>query len=491
MKEVLLLLPTQLFESHKEHIKNVEDICLWSHPKFFTHYKFHQNKLHFHYATMYAYEKKMKKSYNFEIIDKINEINKHNKVTKIYIYDPVDFEIEKEIKGFCTKNKIELETIATPLFLLTKDDLEEYKKITKKPYFNHTFYVWIRNKTGILMDKNQKPIGGSYSYDTKNRLEFEKNYVEPKLKLYSNQFIKKAEQLVKKKYKNNPGEITPFLPVTHSEAYKHFNNFLKYKFNNFGPYEDAFRSDVLIGYHSCISALLNVGLLDVKKVVELTLDYYKVHKVKLESVEGFLRQIISWREYSRMLYIYEHKKFIKDNFFKHQRKINKNWFEGSTGMPPVDNVIKKINVLSYAHHIERLMILANFALLTKIKPKEIYNWFISFVSIDAYEWVMEPNVYGMGIHSVGTLMMNRPYFSSSNYLYKMGQNKVKSKIKLGKEEYDWDEVWDALYYNFINSNKLYLKKIYSTAASVANLNKKSLEEIRRIVRLSNLYLKKY
>jgi deoxyribodipyrimidine photolyase-related protein len=192
-----------------------------------------------------------------------------------------------------------------------------------------------------------------------------------------------------------------------------------------------------------------------------------------------------------MLYIYEHKKFIKDNFFKHQRKINKNWFEGSTGMPPVDNVIKKINVLSYAHHIERLMILANFALLTKIKPKEIYNWFISFVSIDAYEWVMEPNVYGMGIHSVGTLMMNRPYFSSSNYLYKMGQNKVKSKIKLGKEEYDWDEVWDALYYNFINSNKLYLKKIYSTAASVANLNKKSPEEIRQIVRLSNLYLKKY
>ena len=493
MKEVLLLLPTQLFESHKSHknINNVKDIYLLQHPKFFTYHKFHKNKLHFHYATMYAYENKMKKKYNFSMIDKINEINKHTKVTKLYIYDPVDFEIEKEIIGFCKKKKIELEIIPTPLFLLTKDDLEEYKKSTKKPYFNHTFYVWIRNKTGILMDKNNKPIGGSYSYDTKNRLKFENNYKEQKLKLYSNQFIKKAENTVKINFKNNPGEITPFVPVTHKEAYIYFNNFLKHKFNNFGPYEDAFRSDVLIGYHSCISALLNVGLLDVKKVIELTLDYYKVHKVKLESVEGFLRQILSWREYSRMLYIYEHKKFIKENFFKHQRKINKNWFEGSTGMPPVDNVIKKINVLSYAHHIERLMILANFALLSKIKPKEIYNWFISFVSIDAYEWVMEPNVYGMGVHSVGTLMMNRPYFSSSNYLYKMGQNKVKSKIKLGTEEYDWDEVWDALYYNFINSNKLYLKKIYSTAASVANLNKKSSEEIRKLTLISNLYLKKY
>ena len=195
-----------------------------------------------------------------------------------------------------------------------------------------------------------------------------------------------------------------------------------------------------------------------------------------------------------MLYLYEHEKFNKMNFFKHHRKINKNWFDGSTMIKPVDDVIQKISKLSYAHHIERLMILSNFALLTQIEPKEIYKWFLSFVSIDAYEWVMEPNVYGLGIHSVGQLMMNRPYFSSSNYLYKMNpslKKELTDKIKLGKEEYDWDEIWDALYYNFIDSNKDYLKKIYSTASSVAHLKKKSSNEINKIKKIAQLYMTKY
>ena len=180
------------------------------------------------------------------------------------------------------------------------------------------------------------------------------------------------------------------------------------------------------------------------------------------------------------------------NFFKHHRKINKNWFEGSTMIKPVDDVIKKVNILSYAHHIERLMILSNFALLTQIEPKEIYNWFLSFVSIDAYEWVMEPNVYGMGIHSVGQLMMNRPYFSSSNYLFKMSGNQLKKnkgeKILFGKEEYDWTEVWDSLYYNFINKHQNILKKNYAIANQVKNWNNKITNEKTELLNIAKTYL---
>ena len=485
----LILLPNQLFESHD--IIQTKNVFLWLHPKFFTHQKFHKNKLVFHYATIMAYQKKMSKKYSVKIIE---DLSIAKKLDKIIIYDPTDFEIESEIKRFCKKNKIELEILDSKLFILNHTDLEEYKKTTKKPYFNHTFYLWIRNKTQILMNGN-KPVGGSYSYDRENRLPFKSNYKEGKIKLFSNIYIKNAIKIVEKKYPKNPGEITPFIPITHREALLHFNKFLKERLKDFGSYEDAFREDVQIGFHSNISALLNVGLLDVRKVIELTLNYYKKHKSPIQSVEGFLRQIISWREYVRMLYICEHDKFNKMNFFKHHRKINKNWFEGSTMIKPVDDVIKKVNILSYAHHIERLMILSNFALLTQIEPKEIYNWFLSFVSIDAYEWVMEPNVYGMGIHSVGQLMMNRPYFSSSNYLIKMSGNQLKKnkgeKILLGKEEYDWTEVWDCLYYNFINKNKLYLKKIYSTASAVAHLNRKSSSEITKITKIANLYLKKY
>lgn len=491
MKEILLILPNQLIKTIDISIKN---IYLWYHPKYFTDLNYHKNKLHFHYASLMAYEDLMKKKYTVNTILNLNKI-KISFIEKIHIYDPTDFEIEKEIKTFCKKHNIELNIMDSPLFILKRSELDEYINMCKSnknnPYFNHTFYIWIRNKTKILM-KNNKPEGGKYSYDIKNRLPFKLDYKETKLKIYSNKYIKNAKNIIDKNFSTNPGEITSFIPVTYIDAKKHFHIFLEKKLKNFGPYEDAFKDDVLIGYHSCISALLNVGLLDINYVIETTLEYSKKHTIPLQSVEGFLRQIISWREYVRMLYLYEHNKFNKMNFFKHTRKINKNWYDGTTGMKPVDDVIKKVSKLSYANHIERLMIICNFALLTKISPKEIYNWFLSFVSIDAYEWVMEPNVYGMGIHSVGTLMMNRPYFSSSNYLFKMGRiSKTKNKIVLDKEEYDWYEVWDSLYYNFINSNKNYLKKIYSTASAVGHLNKKPLAEIKKMLKIAKLYMKNY
>lgn len=486
MNDILLLLPNQLFKKHEYN-----NIYIWTHPKFFTDLKFHKNKLVLHYASIYAYIDKFKA----KLIKKINELKK---IKKIIIYDPTDFEIKKEIQSFCKNNKIELEILQSKLFLLNTDELDKYKKdILKnksKVYYNHSFYIWIRNKTGILMN-NGKPLGGTLSYDKDNRLPFKKNYKEDKIKVYSNKYIKKAIKIVEEEFPNNPGEIYPIIPVTHIEAQKHFKKFLKEKLDNFGLYEDAFREDVEIGFHSNISALLNIGLLDIKEVIQSTLKYYESNNdIRLQSVEGFLRQIISWREYTRMLYLYEHEKFNKMNFFKHHRKINKNWFDGTTMIKPLDDIIKKINKLSYANHIERLMVICNFALLTQIEPKEIYNWFLSFVSIDAYEWVMEPNVYGMGIHSVGQLMMNRPYFSSSNYLYKMNpllKKELGKKIKLGNEEYYWNEVWDALYYNFINRNKDYLKNIYSTASSVYHLKKKSVNEINRLNKISELYMKLY
>ena len=140
------------------------------------------------------------------------------------------------------------------------------------------------------------------------------------------------------------------------------------------------------------------------------------------------------------------------------------------------------------------MIIGNFMLLMQIKPKDIYKWFLEIISIDAYEWVMEPNVYGMSQHSVGQLMMNRPYFSSSNYIFKMSNYKKSNKfdkIILNDEEYEWYEIWDALYYNFINKHKNYLKSIYSTANSVFILNKKSATDKQKLFRIANLYMNIY
>jgi deoxyribodipyrimidine photolyase-related protein len=215
MTKALILLPNQLFEKHEIDTKN---IFIWLHPKFFTDLKFHKNKLVLHYATILAYQKKLAKKYSVRIIE---DLSIAKNLEKIIMYDPTDFEIDSEINKFCKKNKIDLEILQTKLFLLNSTELEEYKKSTKKPYFNHTFYVWIRNKTQILMN-GTKPVGGSYSYDRENRLPFKSNYKESKIKLYSNMYIKKAISIVEKKYPKNPGEITPFIPITHQEAQKHF-----------------------------------------------------------------------------------------------------------------------------------------------------------------------------------------------------------------------------------------------------------------------------
>ena len=140
------------------------------------------------------------------------------------------------------------------------------------------------------------------------------------------------------------------------------------------------------------------------------------------------------------------------------------------------------------------MVIGNLMLLMQIKPTDVYKWFIEVISIDAYEWVMEPNVYGMSQHSVGKLMMNRPYYSSSNYILKMSNYRKSNnfdKIRLNNVEYDWYEIWDALYYNFINTHKIYLKKIYATANSVSQFNKKSDTDKRQLLKIAKEYMEKY
>lgn len=337
-----------------------------------------------------------------------------------------------------------------------------------------------------------KPVGNVWSYDKENRKSFLDSYQENDIKFITNKYVTEAVIYIEKHFDENVGETDLYLPITHKDAEKWLHSFFKEKLKNFGAYEDAFRKDVVIGYHSCISALLNIGLLEPMYVIDAALNYARKHKIPIASLEGFIRQIISWREYVRMLYIMEHSRFNSENFFNHKNKISKKWYDGSTGILPIDNLIHKILKYSYCHHIERLMVIGNFFLISMVAPKEVYKWFITMISIDAYEWVMEPNIYGMSQHSVGTLMMTRPYFSSSNYLFNMSDySKKEGYIDWDNDEIHWSEIWNALYYNFISNNKDYLKKIYSTANFVSFYNKKSKEEKNKIKKIAKTYMNDY
>lgn len=476
---VFIILPNQLFEDISI-LKKYHQIYLWEHPKFFTKFKYHKLKLVYHKATMsnyyeYLQSKNLKVTYI-----KYNEKLSISKKDDVSIYDPVDFEILNSFK----KSYKNLLIINSPLFLLTQNDIDEYSK-EKNKFIHHHFYKWIRIKKKILVDENDKPIGGKWSFDTENRNSFDKKYKESPQKVFNNnKKINEAQEYIQKHFPTNPGFVgnIGIYAIDFKSAKKALQKFIKFNLKDYGKYQDAVRSDVIFGTHSVLSPMINIGLLEPEYIIKQILKAYKKEKIKLSSIEGYLRQLLSWREYVRMTYILKNDLFIKKNFFLHKKKISKEWYIGKTQIQPIDDIIIKILNYSYAHHIERLMFLGNFMLLCEFHPTEVYKWFISLVSIDAYEWVMVPNIYGMSQFSVGPLMMTRPYFSSSNYIIKMSDYTKKSGDMI-LEKYYWSDIWNALYYNFIYKNQKYLSKNYSTANGVSNWNKKSSKEKKEILEM--------
>jgi deoxyribodipyrimidine photolyase-related protein len=297
----------------------------------------------------------------------------------------------------------------------------------------------------------------------------------------TNKYIEEAIEYTNTNFPNNYGSLDNFIyPINHTEAKEWLKEFLKKRFNNFGIYEDAVNNNYPFLFHSVLSPMMNIGLLTDKEVIEETLKYE--NKVPINSFEGFIRQIIGWRNYVYTVYLIIGDKLKKSNFLQHKNSMNKNYYKrlwtGRTNIKPIDDIIHKIVQYGYAHHIERLMYLGNYLLLCMIKPNDIYNIFMEW-TIDAYEWVMVPNVYGMSQYADGGIMMTRPYFASSNYILKMSNYKKD----------DWCVILDSLYYNFINKHQAILKKNYSTALSVSNWNKKSEKEKKEIIHRANKYYK--
>jgi deoxyribodipyrimidine photolyase-related protein len=236
-------------------------------------------------------------------------------------------------------------------------------------------------------------------------------------------------------------------PTDFNSSKAWYFQFLKERFDEFGPYEDALLKEKSIVNHSILSPIINAGLISPRYIIESTIEFYEKNNIRLNSCEGFLRQIMGWREFIRGVYLCKGVEERTRNFWGFNRTIPKSFYDGTTGIEPVDDTIKKINKSGYANHIERLMIMGNFMLLCEFDPDEVYRWFMELF-IDAYDWVMVPNVYGMSQFADGGLMSTKPYISSSNYILKM------SDYKKG----DWCKIWDALFWNFMDKQRSFFIK---------------------------------
>jgi deoxyribodipyrimidine photolyase-related protein len=296
-----------------------------------------------------------------------------------------------------------------------------------------------------LVDKDQKPIGGKWTYDDENRLKYPKDGIPPKIQtIKENQFCKEAKSYTDNYFSGNYGILNQGLiyPTTHAESKEWLSVFLNNRFAQFGDYEDAIVSKELILHHSVLTPMLNVGLLTPQFILEETLKHASKHSIPLNSLEGFIRQIIGWREFIRAVYELKGTEERTKNYWGFKRKIPASFWNGTTGIEPIDITIKKVLETGYCHHIERLMVLGNFMLLCEFDPDEVYRWFMELF-IDAYDWVMVPNVYGMSQFADGGLMSTKPYISGSNYLMKM------SDYKKGP----WQPVWDGLFWRFMHVHR--------------------------------------
>ena len=450
--DISIIFPNQIFENSKL-LDESSKIFLIEEYLFFNQFNFHKQKILFHRMTMKSYEKFLKKKKldvvyidSTENISDIREFirNLDKKIQSIKIYDPVDNWLSRRINDSCEEKNIKIENYNNPLFINNNEDLETFFRSDKKKFFQTSFYKKQRVKLDIMMI-GDKPEGGKWTYDDQNREKYPKNKIPPEIDYpKKDDNYNEALNYLNNNYKNNYGLIDDenIYPYNFQLAKKWLDDFFITRFYEFGPYEDAVVKEKSILNHSVLSPLLNTGLINPKELIKRTINYHYENKIPINSTEGFLRQIIGWREFIRGVYVCKGTEERNKNFWNFSRKIPSSFYSATTGIDPIDDTINKINKSGYANHIERLMIIGNFMLLCEFDPDEVYKWFMELY-IDSYDWVMVPNIYGMSQFSDGGLMSTKPYVSSSNYLIKM------SDYSKG----DWQKIWDGLYWRFIYKQK--------------------------------------
>ncbi len=462
MGRAVLIFPNQLFADHPLLGETTGRIVLIEDPLFFGDRQYplaiHKQRLWLHRASMKRYFEGLRKTANCAYIDyragvpllrdTLDDLSKSG-VTEISTLEPVDHALERRLKRYCDRLGLSLCLTPTPLFLNTTGQNQAWRNDQKR-WFMAEYYKFQRRRLDILMD-GDSPVGGQWSFDEDNRKKVPKKRLgeAPRLKPRApDRFDTEAKDWVEQVFPDNPGALdTLYWPTTHKDAETWLETFLTQRFSDFGPYEDAIVEGKSLLWHGALTPMLNIGLLTPQQIIDAAVEHAATHDIPINSLEGFLRQIIGWREFMRATYEDLGVQMRTTNHWAHTRPMPDAFWTGETGIDPIDDTIRRLLNTGYCHHIERLMVLGGFMFLCEIDPKEIYRWFMAMF-VDAYDWVMVPNVYAMSQNADGGLITTKPYFSGSAYVRKM------SHWKTG----DWSQVWDGLYWRWINKNADALEK---------------------------------
>ncbi len=459
MKSALVLYPNQLFPVHD--LPKVETVVLVEEPLFFgmdqhKAFKMHKQRLILHRASMRRYVEEVlwPAGYKTEYLDLDVFMNSEDvlervrKVEQLFVIDPTDVLLTKQILE-ARRERDDLPNItflANPNFYLKEQEIRQYfSEKHKKPF--EEFYQWQRERFNVLIDENYKPIGGKWTFENDRPHRLPQDAKLPSFGVFGdNKFVKDATVWVGEHFSDNPGRDEFMWPTNHQEARVWLDDFVVNRLDEYGTYLHTIDEESPWLYHSLLASSLNIGLLSPQEVVQAALKRHQKKEVPIASLESFIRQVLGWREFTRGEYLTSATNLVSQNVYGNHRKLTSAWYNGTTGLPPLDNLIKKLQHHGYAHQYEQRMIAGNLMLLCEIQPEQMLRWF-SELSLDTYDWTLVPNVFGMNMFSSG-LTDNVPPLAQSSDILEVSHY----------EHGVWSDVWDGLFWRFIEKHHALLGK---------------------------------
>lgn len=412
-----------------------------------TRSRVHQQKLVLFFSAMRHYAAGLEREVTYRslddaaLLDSLAAFMRARGDRELHTFEPHDRFMARALSVWARDAGFGLVLYPSPGFVTDADDWERYARGRRRRLMGE-FYVWQRKRLAVLVGAEGEPEGGRWSFDEENRRPVPRGLVPPRIAWREpDEVTREVIATVETRFADHPGRARDFRwPVTRSEALEWLDDFLRARFGLFGPYEDAMVAEEDALWHSLLSPLLNLGLLTPREVLDRALE---TPGVPIASREGFVRQLIGWREFVRGIdREYAENGRDEANALGHMRELRECWRTASTGLPPLDAALARVLRLGWCHHIERLMVIGAAMLMAEVRPRAAFDWFMEMF-VDSAEWVMGPNVYGMSQFSDGGTFATKPYLSGSAYLRRMSDHAPGP----------WCDVWDGLYWRFVERHE--------------------------------------
>ena len=404
---------------------------------------------------------------------RLREALRRHRPRALRLAEPGEWRMLASIQNAASDEGVVLHLLDDTHFLCSRSEFADWAR-GKKELRMEFFYRLMRKKMGVMMD-GAEPAGGQWNFDAENRSAYPKRtgpgVIPPPASFAPDPVTLEVIALVEKLFPDHPGSLEQFAwPVTREQGLEALTCFIDHRLSKFGDYQDAMWTDTPLGWHSLLSAALNLHLLDPREVISAAEQAWRKGRVSIESAEGFIRQILGWREFIRGVYWTDMPAMAKANHYDHQRDLPAWFWSGDTRMACVRDTLKQTLELGYAHHIQRLMVTGNFALLAGLLPQQVCDWYLA-IYVDAIEWVELPNTAGMALHACGPRFTSKPYVASGAYINRQSNYCTGCRYDPTRRTGDNACPFTTLYWHFIDRHEATLAANPRTALMAKNLQK--------------------